>query len=106
MGAKGVWEWAAASPNRIAAIAPVANRVDPDRGCALKAVPIWAFHNDRDPVVPLAGAQKIVDAVNACGGSAKLTVFPDRDAHDAWNAAYAKPELFEWLLSQKRRGAQ
>ena len=105
LGGKGVWQWAAASPGRFAGIAPIANRLEPERGCELKTVPIWAFHNDRDPVVPLSGAQKIVDAVNACGGTAKLTVYPNREAHDAWNAAYADPALFEWLLSHKRKAA-
>jgi len=105
MGARGVWAWAAASPQRFAAIVPVANRFDPDQGCALKTVPIWAFHNDKDPLVPLAAVQKLVEAINACGGSAKLTVFPNREAHDAWNAAYADPALFEWMLSHKRKVA-
>jgi predicted peptidase len=106
MGAKGVWAWGAASPGRFAAIVPVANRYEPEHGCAFKSLPVWAFHNDRDPVVPVAGAKAIVEAVNACGGSARLTVYPNRDAHDAWNAAYTEPELLEWLLARRRKPGQ
>ena len=102
MGGVGAWAWAAASPQRFAAVAPMAGTFDADRACELKSVPIWAFHNDRDFVVRLEKPQKVVDAVNACGGSVKFTVFPNREAHDAWSAAYAKPELFDWLLSHKR----
>ena len=103
MGAAGAWTWAATSPERFAAVAPIAGAFDSDRGCELKSVPIWTFHNDLDPVLGVEKSQKLVDAVNVCGGSAKFTVFPNRQAHDAWSAAYTKPELFEWLLSHKRK---
>jgi predicted peptidase len=106
MGASGVWTWAATSPGRFAAVVPIAGTFDADRGCQLKSVAIWAFHNDLDPVVGVEKSEKLVKAVNACGGPAKLTVFPNRQAHDAWNAAYGNPELFDWLLSHKRRPTQ
>ncbi|HUQ27750.1 MAG TPA: alpha/beta fold hydrolase [Usitatibacter sp.] len=107
MGGAGAWTWAAASPERFAAVVPIAGTFfDAERSCALKSLPIWAFHNDLDPVVGVEKSEKLIGAVNACGGSAKLTVFPNRQAHDAWSAAYAKPDLFEWLLSHKRRAPQ
>jgi predicted peptidase len=31
-------------------------------------------------------------------------VYPDT-GHDAWTAAYADPELFTWLLQQRREPA-
>jgi predicted peptidase len=31
----------------------------------------------------------------------KFTVFPDAD-HDSWTAAYDDPELYRWLLDQRR----
>ena len=40
---------------------------------------------------------KMVDAVNAAGGNAKLTVYPDCK-HEAWVRAYSDYSLFEWLL--------
>ena len=42
----------------------------------------------------------MVDAVNGCGGNAKLTVYPD-NGHDAWSDTYKNPEFFKWLLSNK-----
>jgi predicted peptidase len=103
MGAKAALEWAATSPDRMVALLPVANRIEAERACALKSVPIWAFHNDKDPLVPVAEVQKLADAVQACGGSMKLTIYPDRPVHDAWNKAYATPEAYEWLLTHKRK---
>ena len=55
-GGHATWRWAAAEPWRFAAIAPVAGRGDPAGGCALKAMPVWAFHGDRDDVVTPDGS--------------------------------------------------
>jgi len=66
-------------------------------------VPVWAFHGAQDPVVPLAGDQVMIDAIKACGGDARLTVYL-YTAHDgSWIQAYADPELYTWLLQQRRR---
>jgi len=101
LGGFGAWTLAVASPRRFAALVPVAAAGDPSAVCALKEMPVWAFHNRDDPVVPLAKDQAGIDALTKCGGTARLTVF-DARGHDAWTAAYAKPELYEWLLAQRR----
>ncbi len=40
----------------------------------------------------------MVDTINACGGNATLTVYPDA-GHDAWTETYSNPELYDWFLS-------
>jgi predicted peptidase len=67
----------------------------------LKTVPIWAFHGGKDNVVPLSESQQMVDAVNAAGGQAKLTVYPEA-GHDSWTETYNNPEFYTWLLSQSK----
>ena len=67
----------------------------------LKGIPIRAFHVGKDPVVPLRQAQAYVDAVNAAGGNASLTAYPE-GGHDAWTETYANPELYAWLLAQRK----
>ena len=42
-----------------------------------------------------------MDALKQQGGNVRFTVDPDA-GHDSWTAAYANPELYEWLLQQKR----
>lgn len=102
----GMWSygWASQRPDRFAAIAPVCGAWDPADACRLKDVPVWAFHGAKDDAVPLAGDQAMIEAIKACGGDARLTVYPDT-SHDAWTPAYAEPELFPWLLQQRRKGA-
>ena len=40
-----------------------------------------------------------------CGGDARLTVYL-YTGHDSWNQAYADPELYQWLLQQRRRAVR
>jgi predicted peptidase len=102
----GIWSygWASLRPDRFAAIAPVCGSWDGTDACQLRNVPVWAFHGAKDDIVPIGGDQAMVDAINACGGSARLTVYPDA-GHDAWTATYADQSLYDWLLKQ-RRGKQ
>lgn len=104
MGGEWSYGWASLNPGRFAAIAPVSGDWHPAVACALKDIPVWAFHGAKDDVVPLADDQAMVDAINQCGGHARLTVYPDV-GHAAWVPAYADPALYEWLL-QQRRGAK
>lgn len=102
MGGYGTWSLAMAYPERFAAIAPICGGgVSPLAG-ALKNIPVWAFHGALDEVVPLKESQEMVDGVQASGGNAKLTVYPDLN-HDSWTATYDNPELYEWFLKQRQK---
>ena len=101
LGGQGVWFLGAAYPNLFAALAPVCGRSNPEQACSLKEVPIWAFHGAKDDRVPLAESTQMVEAVNACGGRAKLTVYPEA-GHMSWYDAYDTPELYGWLLGQSK----
>ena len=102
MGGTGTWRLAAAHPEKFAAIAPVCGRGDPADAKQLARVPIWVFHGAKDPVVRLASDQAMVEAIKAAGGNVKFTVYPEA-GHDAWTETYNNPELYQWLLQQKRR---
>lgn len=99
-GGHATWNIAAQYPQRFAAIAPVAGRGKPEQACALREVPVWSFHGDADGVVPIAGNQAMVDAVRACGGKPRFTVYPGV-GHDSWTASYDNPELYAWLLKYR-----
>lgn len=101
-GAHAVWRWAAARPDRFAAIAPVSGRGDPISACRLREAAVWAFHGDADDVVEPEGSTAMAAAIRDCGGAPRLTIYPGV-GHDAWTAAYADPALSRWLLAQRRR---
>ena len=67
----------------------------------LKDVPVWAFHGAKDKVVPLEESEEMVAAINARGGNAKLTVYPDA-GHDSWTETYDNPEFYDWLLEHRK----
>ncbi len=102
MGGSGTWALAAAHPEKFAAIAPLCGNGNPADAGKLAPLPIWVFQGAKDPVVHLARAQEMVDAVKAAGGNVKFTVYPDA-THDVWTRTYDDPELYRWLLAQKRR---
>jgi len=101
MGGFGTWALAAEYPDRFAAIAPICGRGEPDTVERIKHLPVWVFHGADDEVVPLEASQSMVDALEACGGNVKFTVYPDT-GHNSWSATYGDPAFYEWLLRQRR----
>ena len=102
MGGYGTWSLACACPDRFAAIAPVCGGGNHILVQRLKRVPVWVFHGAKDDVVPLAKSAEMVRAIEAAGGNVRFTVYPDA-AHDSWTETYDNPELYEWLLNQRRK---
>lgn len=102
LGGHGTWALAAAHGERIAAIAPVSGAGAPATADAIKEMPIWSFHGALDDVVAPGQNILMVETVNKSGGAARLTVYPDL-GHDAWTRTYENPELYDWLLTHRRR---
>jgi len=102
MGGYGTWATACHDPNRFAAIAPVSGGGDVQQAERLKELPIWAFHGDKDNVVPIEPDRAMVDAVQKSGGNVKFTVYPGA-GHGICDMTYQDGQLFEWLLAQRRK---
>ena len=104
MGGYGTWQLAMSMPEYFAAICPICGGGMYWNAYRLANVPVWAFHGKMDDTVFVEESVKMVNAVNSCGGKARLTVYPE-NAHDAWSDTYKNPEVFEWLLSCKNENA-
>lgn len=61
MGGYGTWYLATKYPERFAAIVPIASGGDPEKACALKDVPVWAFHGAKDDVIPPEESEEMVN---------------------------------------------
>lgn len=114
MGGYGTWKLGLAYPEKFAAIVPIcgggeyidALLVSRDKPAALKSLPVWAFHGAKDPVVPLDESERMVNTLKKLGvEEVKLTVYPEAN-HNSWTETYNNPELYEWLLKQRRAGAR
>lgn len=101
MGGYGSWSLAIAYPDKFAAVVPICGGGDEKKVSAIKNIPVWVFHGAKDSVVKLAESEKMVNALKEAGGNVQFTVYPEAD-HDSWTATYDNPELYEWLLKQKR----
>lgn len=112
MGGFGTWALGVAHPERFAAIIPICGGgsiIDvllssSANAQKLKSLGIWAFHGAKDPVVPLAESERMVESLKKAGvRDIKLTVYPEA-GHDSWSQAYADPDIYDWLLKHARRG--
>jgi predicted peptidase len=101
MGGFGTWSLAAAHPEKFAAIVPICGGGKTTDAPKLATLPIWAFHGAKDPTVSVERSREMVTAIKAAGGNIKYTEYPEAQ-HDCWTETYANPELYKWLLAQKR----
>lgn len=101
MGAYGAWNCATYMPERLAAVIPFCGGGDVDLADTLVQLPIWAFHGERDTVVPPTESKAMVDAINKAGGIARLTLLSGR-GHDIGDVAWNNQKLLQWMLDQRR----
>ena len=102
MGGFGTWALAAAHPDRFAALVPICGGGNPEEAKKLKNIPNWVFHGAKDRVVPPNRSEAMVKALQSAGAThVKFTLYPNAD-HDSWTETYNNPEMWDWLLKQKR----
>jgi predicted peptidase len=101
MGGGGAWSLAAAHPERFAALVPVSGVGDTAAAGKLASLPIWVFHGAKDTIISVEWSRKMVAAIKGAGGTVKYTEFPNAK-HNIWAKTYNAPELYSWLLAQKR----
>jgi predicted peptidase len=104
MGGWGVWSMAQAHPELFAALVPIAGFTDAVpmiEDCKLAVVPTRIFHGLMDDVVDVSYAIAIYKKLKPCGGDIELTIFDDAN-HNSWSRVYDNPEIYDWMLKQKK----
>jgi len=111
MGGYGSWSLGLTHPEKFAAIAPICGGgdpivlllADPKKVAAIKSLGVWAFHGGKDPVVPVAESERMIDSLKKFGcKEAELTVYPEAQ-HDSWTETYNNPKLYDWFLAHQRK---
>lgn len=104
MGGWGAWSLAQAHPDMFAALVPIAGFTDAVpmiEDCKLAVIPTRIFHGLMDDVVDVSYATAIYKALKHCGGDIELTIFDDAN-HNSWTRVYDNPDIYEWMLKQKK----
>jgi predicted peptidase len=100
MGGYGSWRLAADHPERFAAVVPICGGGKTSDAAKLKDLPIWAWHGLADPAVPVKNSIDMVEAIKKAGGAKVRLTTLEGVHHNSWQAAYATPDLYEWLDKQ------
>ncbi len=103
LGGFGTWYLATRYKDVFAAAVPICGGGRTEWCRNLLNVPVWAFHGADDKVVPVENSERMVEAVNNFGGNAKLTIYPGA-GHDSWSKTYSNPDVYKWMLEQKKSG--
>jgi predicted esterase len=112
MGGGATWELAALAGKRIAAIAPICGASSPDqnriKALVAASMPIKAFHDQRDPMVPYLNSTGYVNGFNALSGKPTATLYTYNEGiHNSWGDAYLPYQgIYDFFRTYTRGGIQ
>ena len=103
MGGMGTFELLWRKPKFFAAAIPICGGGDPSKvNVYAKNFPVWVFHGDSDPVVPVSNSRLMVKELKKAGANVKYTEYPGV-GHDSWTNAFAEPGLLDWVFDQEKK---
>ena len=104
MGGRGALYFAYRLPSRFAAVLALGTYSPiPAWGGKLAQIPLWLFHGTADASAPIAETKELVQAIEAAGGHPRFNSLEGR-GHFILDV-YGQPDVYNWLLQQKRRGS-
>lgn len=104
MGGWGTLKLAMEHPELFSAVVPVCAPVDrlmKVSASQYKNLPMKIFHGGNDDVVSPMNSIEIYQAIKKVNNKVELILFPD-DNHNSWDSTYSNPQLYEWMLAQKK----
>ena len=105
MGGFGTFNLLLKHPGIFAAGVPLCGGSDAKNAEALKGTPIWAFHGDKDDMVPVERTRNVMNAISAMGGKKARYTELTGEGHGITGSVYPRSDLHEWLFAQ-RLGAE
>ncbi len=129
LGGAGVWYLAYRDPGRFAAALVACGRVRPSESVngrpipdmdpvvpaeagdpfealagRIRSLPVWFFHGDADPVIPVEESRRLAATLRAVDAPAHYSELPGT-GHNAWDPAFDSVEAIDWLFAQRRATA-
>ena len=103
MGGFGTWACLAKAPELYASGVPICGGGDPATAEAIKSIPIWAFHGEKDQAVPVAKTREMEAALLKAGAKQFRSTYYPEEGHESWIPAYNNPALLAWMMLQQRK---
>ena len=100
MGGVATWDLIVRHPEMFAAAVPICGVGDVTMAGKIEC-PVWCFHGDADPTVPVKCSREMTAAMKVAGRTVKYTEFPGV-GHGSWGPAWNEQELVPWLFAQRR----
>jgi predicted peptidase len=100
-GGNGTWDLITKRPALFAAAVPLCGGGNTTLVARIAHLPIWAFHGEKDDVIPVASSRNMIAGIKQRGGNPKYTEYPGV-GHDVWLHALKEPGLVDWLFAQHR----
>ena len=101
MGGFGTWHFITARPDLFAAAIPLCGGGDVTRARVIAQMPIWAFHGEADPTVPVTESRNMIEAIRKAGGNPRYTEYKNV-GHEVWFKTFQEKELVDWLFAQHK----
>ncbi|RYF75491.1 MAG: hypothetical protein EOO39_06860, partial [Cytophagaceae bacterium] len=103
MGGFGALEALSLRPGLFAAAVPICGGGD-TTACEKYArkVPIWLFHSQDDPIIPVGLSRAIVTRLRTLKAEPQYTEYYNAGRY-SWREAFAESTLLPWLFSQNRK---
>ena len=101
-GGIGAWGLITKKPGMFAAAIPLCGAGNTRLASRAAKTAVWAFHGEKDDVIPVEHSRSMIAAVKRAGGSPRYTEYKGI-GHDIWETVFKEPELEEWLFAQKLR---
>lgn len=101
MGAMGTFEFLWRRPRFFAAAFAICGGGNPETVSQYaRDFPIWIFHGDKDPVVPVSNSRLMYEVLKSSGAQVIYTEYPGVN-HNSWDPAFAETGLLKWLFSHE-----
>ena len=99
-GGIGAWGFITKKPGVFAAAVPLCGAGNASLASRAAKTAVWAFHGEKDDVIPVEHSRDMVAAVKRAGGNPRYTEYKGV-GHDIWETVFKEPELEEWLFAQR-----
>jgi len=102
MGGYATWNFILNYPDIPAAAVPICGAGDPSLANRIKSLPIWAFHGDRDEVVPISGTTDMTNQLKKLGNNNVRVTIYENVGHESYDMAWKDLDLIRWVFKQNK----